>query len=467
MNDDVLIIGAGPAGMAAALALDTAGARVRVVEEQPAAGGQVYRAVQRVQRERPEQLPLYGPDYARGLDISRQFDAAGIEISYTTSVWDISVENGVPSIGLLQGDNATIEKPRHIILATGAMERPTPFPGWTLPGVMTVGAAQTLYKESALLPDSPPVIVGTGPLVYLFVKQMLDAGMKPALILDTGPKSVDMSCWGSLLSALSTDFSALYKGWSWLREINQAGIERITGINALKAHGRSSLQSIEYRHNGKTHQVSTDLLLAHDGVIPNNHLTMAAGCEQQWNKLQHYWQPICDDQGLSSQAGISLAGDCAGIKGAEAAQCSGRVVGWQVAAKLGLVDQLRYQQQTIQERKKLKRIAVIRKFLDQHYHPFDEFQTPKENDTTVCRCEQVSVAELREVAAMGCMGPNQAKAFTRCGMGPCMGRLCGNTVSQLFAKYHDKTVSEIGHYRIRPPVRPLTLKQLSNLDLGE
>ncbi|MCP3690394.1 MAG: FAD-dependent oxidoreductase, partial [Gammaproteobacteria bacterium] len=190
MNDEVLVVGAGPAGMAAALALRAAGARVRVVEEQAAAGGQVYRAVQRVQRERPQQMRLYGPDYARGLDISHQFEQADIEVCYATSVWDISAADGVPAIGLLQGDRATMARPRHIILATGAMERPTPFPGWTLPGVMTVGAAQTLLKESALLPASPPVIVGTGPLVYLFVKQMLDAGMKPALILDTGPKLV-------------------------------------------------------------------------------------------------------------------------------------------------------------------------------------------------------------------------------------------------------------------------------------
>ncbi|MCP4493757.1 MAG: hypothetical protein GY820_41620 [Gammaproteobacteria bacterium] len=151
-----------------------------------------------------------------------------------------------------------------------------------------------------------------------------------------------------------------------------------------------------------------DLLLVHDGVIPNNYLAMAAGCEQQWHQLQHYWQPVCDDYGLSNQAGISLAGDCAGIKGAEAAQCSGLVVGWHVARLLGLVDQHRYQQQTAHDCKRLKQIALQRKFLDRHYRPFEEFHIPEESETIVCRCEHVTVAELGEVAAMGCMGPNQA-----------------------------------------------------------
>ena len=465
MNPDVLIVGAGPAGMSAALALNAAGAQVRVVEEQPAAGGQIYRAIERVKQERPVSLNLYGQDYAKGLSISRQFAEAAIDVSYATSVWDISFEDHRPAIGLLQDDRASYCYPHHIILATGAMERPTPFPGWTLPGVMTVGAAQTLFKESMLLPDKSPVIAGTGPLIYLYAKQMIDAGHKPAIILDTGPGSVSPASLGGLFRASVTNFGALYKGLTWLREIKQAGVKRLTGVTSLKATGDQQLQSVEYHRGHQRFEIATGMLLVHDGVIPNSHLAMAAGCEHRWNSQQRYWTPILDAQNLSSQPNISIVGDSAGIAGADAAACSGRVVGWHVARHFGLVDQARCLQETGNDRKVLEKIAPLRRFLDSHYLPLEYFQNPPDLDTIVCRCEEVSVEEIREVAKLGCMGPNQGKAFTRCGMGPCMGRQCGNTVSQLFAKYHNRSVDDIGHYRIRPPVRPLTVRQLSNLDL--
>ena len=464
MNPDVLIVGAGPAGMSAALALNTAGAQVRVVEEQDAPGGQIYRAVDRVLQERPESLNLYGADYAEGLNITKLLPDSGIELSFSTSVWDISRQEKGLSIGLVKGDKAELVYPRHIILATGAMERPTPFPGWTLPGVMTVGAAQTLFKASALVPDCNPVIAGTGPLVYLFAIQMINAGVKPALILDTGPRFVRVPLWMNLIQAFATDSRSLLKGRSWLKKIKQAGVHRQTGVRSLRAKGDARLQSIEYSYSNITREIDTDLLLVHDGVIPNSHLAMSAGCQHHWNPLQHCWAPVLDDRGVSTQPGISIVGDSAAIAGADAAACSGRIVGWDVAQSLGFVDQSRCQSETREYKRQFRRISILRRFIDRHYQPFDYFQVPADNETIVCRCEEVSVGEIRQVAALGCMGPNQGKAFTRCGMGPCMGRLCGNTVSQLLANYLAREVDEIGHYRIRPPIRPLTVEHLANLD---
>ena len=466
MNPDVLIIGAGPAGMSAALSLHAAGAKVQVVEEQFAAGGQIYRAIDRSSREQDDRLNWLGSDYAQGQKLVQKFGKANISIHYATSVWDISFNNNQLQVGLVSGDHAFYCHPRHVILATGAMERPTPFPGWTLPGVMTVGAAQTLFKESMLYADESTVIAGTGPLVYLFVKQMLAAGRKPALILDTGATTVAANNWGYLFRALTTDSQSIFKGRSWLSEIKKAGIQRITGVTRIKAKGNQQIESIEYTRKNNRIELDTGLLLVHDGVIPNSHLAVAAGCQQQWNPIQHYWSPILDGRGLSSQSGISIAGDNAGIAGGDAAACTGSLVGWNVAKLLGFVDQARCESETLRDRELINKNSVLRRFLDNHYRPLEYFQTPAESETIVCRCENVSVGELLNVANFGCMGPNQAKAFTRCGMGPCMGRQCGNTVSQLFAKFHGKEVSTIGHYRIRPPVRPLTLKQLANFDLS-
>ena len=465
MNPDVVIVGAGPAGVSAALALAEAGASVRVVDEQAAAGGQIYRALQRVAHQRPDSLAWYGADYSRGLRLLQAFADAGIDYSGSTSVWDISHDGGQNSIGLLREERAEILHPRHIVLATGAMERPTPFPGWTLPGVMTVGAAQTLFKESALVPQAPPVIAGGGPLVYLFARQLIHAGIKPALILDTGPARVPVSLWKHLLLALAADAGSLFKGLAWQREIAHAGVRRITAIDSLRARGDGRLQNVEFAVGGETDTVDTNLLLVHDGVIPNVHLAMAAGCEHRWNPLQACWQPLLDAHGASSRPGIWIAGDNAAIDGADAAACSGSILGWHLARELGLVDDSRYRERTRPQRARLRRIAALRALLDRLYRPFAPFQLPPDDDTLVCRCEQVSAGEIRRIGALGCMGPNQGKAFTRCGMGPCMGRQCGNTVSALLAQHHGRGIGEIGHYRIRAPVKPLTVGQLA--DIGE
>ena len=117
------------------------------------------------------------------------------------------------------------------------------------------------------------------------------------------------------------------------------------------------------------------------------------------------------------------------------------------------------------EPRTLKRQRRLRRFLDHAFAPTADFQLPSD-ETIVCRCEEVTAGEIRQVAARGCMGPNQGKAFTRCGMGPCMGRKCALTVSQLMADAHGVSVGEIGHYRIRPPIRPITVGQLADMSLS-
>jgi len=181
-------------------------------------------------------------------------------------------------------------------------------------------------------------------------------------------------------------------------------------------------------------------------------------------RLQRCWAPVTDADGASDQPGIWVAGDGAGIGGAEAAVSAGRLSGRRLAATLGFLDKGVLEAMNQADRRRLARLARRRRFLDGLYRPLGSFQVPPEDDTVVCRCEEVTAGEIRRVAAMGCMGPNQGKAFTRCGMGPCMGRKCGNTVSQILADFHQLPVSEIGHYRIRPPVRPITIGQLADME---
>ena len=342
---DVVIVGAGPAGMATALALSEAGARVSVVDEQTAAGGQIYRGIEHNQEQRAELYSLLGQDYAAGSTLVKEFHSTNIEVSWQTAVWDIEAADAQNAkqlrIGLVNAGQTQMLYPKHIILACGAMERPTPFPGWTLPGVMTVGAAQTLLKDGGLVPEGNVVVAGNGPLLTLFVKQLLSAGVQPTHILNTG-KSPFIQSLSALPQAISASLAApgiLWKGLSWLQDIRRAGIPQTQGISALAAHGADQLNEVSYTVNGKTEHIPADLLLVHDGVIPNSHLAMAANCQHDWHQQQRCWTPQVDEQGTSSQADITIIGDAAGIQGADVAQLAGRVRGWQVAEQLGLHQQ--------------------------------------------------------------------------------------------------------------------------------
>ena len=458
---DVAIVGAGPAGMAAACVLAQSGRDVVVLDEQGTPGGQVYRAIDRVFVDRPEDVQALGEDYAVGRTLTRRFQESGARYQPGVSVWQITSDQEPElALGLIEQGSAQMLYPKHVILATGAMERPVPFEGWTLPGVMTVGAAQTLLKSSRLLPHPDVVLAGTGPLLYLYARQLKNLGVKPQAILDTGPSlSLRTALLG--LNAMSACPKAMLQGMRWLWSARTAmGMTR--GVRALKAQGQDRLRAVSYEAQGRRHELSTSLLLVHDGVIPNTWLSMSAGIKHHFDSVQSCWVPDIHGAGMTSRQCISMVGDATRIGGAQVAALQGKRVGHEVDAYL----KTQQRPAASVEPAVLRRQRRLRSFLDHAFRPTGQFQLP-EDDTIVCRCEEVTAGEIREVAASGCMGPNQAKAFTRCGMGPCMGRKCALTVSQLMAQVHGVSVEEMGHYRIRPPIRPITVGQLADMPLRQ
>ena len=205
------------------------------------------------------------------------------------------------------------------------------------------------------------------------------------------------------------------------------------------------------------------LVLLHEGVVPNVHLTLAAQVEHVWDDRQHGFRPARDQWGNTSEPGLLVAGDGAGILGAGAAMDAGRVAALEAAHRLGKIDSRRRDALARPHHAALARHRRFREFLDIAFEPDAAVLCPADPTVTLCRCEEVTVAEIDRVAAHGCIGPNQAKAFTRCGMGPCQGRMCATIVSEVFANYRRTSVGEVGHYRIRPPVKPLTVGELAAL----
>ncbi len=178
---ELIIVGGGPAGLAAATTAAQAGIECLLVDEQATPGGQIYRAVQTISEQRAK---LLGPDYQTGRELVLQFNASGAKFLSGTTLWNLS---GNREIGILREGQASLMRAERVIIASGAMERPVPFPGWTLPGVMPTGAGQILLKSSGLVPNDGLVLAGTGPLLLLLAWQYLRAGVKIGAILDMAP----------------------------------------------------------------------------------------------------------------------------------------------------------------------------------------------------------------------------------------------------------------------------------------
>src|SRR5688572_25307472 len=179
---DVAVVGAGPAGLAAATLAAQAGLSTVVFDEQPSVGGQIHRAI----RETPvTDRKILGSSYWRGAELARAFEASSAEYVPGATVWSLTRER---EIGISVGGRAHLTRARRVIICSGALERPFPIPGWTLPGVMTAGAAQILLKSAGLVTAGKTVLAGCGPLLWLLAWQYLNAGAKIDAILDTTPR---------------------------------------------------------------------------------------------------------------------------------------------------------------------------------------------------------------------------------------------------------------------------------------
>ena len=454
-NYDVAVVGAGPAGLAAATMCARAGLSTVLFDEQPSPGGQIYRAVTTTPI---KQNTVLGQDYWAGTDLAQRFLASGAQYVPGATVWNLTRER---EIGASVGGAAHILTAGRVILATGALERPFPIPGWTLPGVMTAGAGQILLKSSGLVPDGRTVIAGCGPLLWLIAWQYLKAGARIDAILET--VGADRAgAWRHAPAFVASPY--FLKGLRLMLAVRRR-VRVVANVVELRADGRERVEAVAYRTaRGSEERLPVDNLFLHHGVVPNVNLAMAAGIEHRWDDVQLCFSPVVDGEGGTAIAGIAIAGDGAGIAGAEAAQARGALAG--LAAVRALRPNAPELAEAAAVRARLARVTRGRAFLDTYYEPAAQFRRPA-RDTLACRCEEVSAGQVIDTVALGCTGPNQMKAFLRCGMGPCQGRLCGLTVTELIAQARGVGPREVGYYRLRPPVKPITLGELASLPKNE
>lgn len=449
----VAVIGAGPAGISAATTCADAGATTLLLDEQPAPGGQIYRSVGRPALADRDVL---GPDYYKGEALLEALRRSHVEYVSSASVWQVTPQR---QIGVSIDGESHLVSADQVIVATGAQERPFPIPGWTLPGVMTAGAAQILLKKSGMAADGA-VFAGTGPLLYLTARQYLRAGAKVTAVLDTTPR-------GNYRRALSQGFGALHgfknlqKGWQWIREIKAAGVPIIDGISDLRVRGEERVVAVEYRRNGQWTSMRTEHLFLHQGVVPNINLTMSMRCAHAWCDRQLCWHVVADAWGETTLPDVAVAGDAADISGATCAPHRGTIAALGALHRLRLMSAHQRDSVAAAHRRAMTAEDRFRAFLDVLFRPGEQFLTPADQAALVCRCEEISAGKLRDIIRVGCEGPNQLKSFSRCGMGPCQGRLCGLTVGHILSTQLGRPVAEVGYYRLRQPIKPIALGELA------
>jgi NADPH-dependent 2,4-dienoyl-CoA reductase/sulfur reductase-like enzyme len=452
---DVAVVGAGPSGMAAAAAAAAYDLDVIVLDENSDVGGQIYRGLRTSPLGRRRVL---GSTYTMGDELIREFAQTDADYLPGAAVWMASRSL---EIGVSKSRRSRVIRSRRIILATGAFERAFPIPGWTLPGVLTVGAAQGLLKSSGVAPLGRFVLAGTGPLLWLFASQILSSGHAPVGILDTTRRSRASWMSTALAGFLTSEyFPAALKLMRHVR----ANVPVIRGVEMLAAEGEAGVSRVTYRQAGRSAQsIDVDHLLLHQGVVPNAQLPIAAGCAIRWNERQACWHPVIDPWGETSIESIAIAGDGAGILGAESASRSGRLCGLNAACKLGRIDTNGRDSAAAPIRRELKRLARGRRFIDAAFLPDRAFRVASA-DALACRCEEIRGKQIIELLdTHGAIGPNQLKSFLRCGMGPCQGRQCALTVTEMIAAHRGVSPAVVGSYRLRFPVKPITVAEVASL----
>ena len=337
---DVIVVGAGPAGLIAAKTVAEQGLSVLLIDEQADAGGQIWRNASRM-------APRHGPltkSYSGAAEALTALDAKGVEYVSGATVLDAAtyetpdgVQARISWLATAPGQRGIREThARAVILATGAMERPVLFPGATLPGVMGVGGAQSVMKQSGMVPMAGGlVLAGQGPLLLLTLSQILDLGGTVDAVLDLSPKGALKGATSALLPALFGDPALMAQGAALLWRARRSKVPWYRNVVALRAFGDAAVEEIAVEHAGGSVRLPCSVLAVHDGVIPNTQLTRLLSLDHDWSASAQAFLPRCTAEGRISASVVWVVGDGAGIAGVEVARVRGALAGLDVARALG------------------------------------------------------------------------------------------------------------------------------------
>jgi NADPH-dependent 2,4-dienoyl-CoA reductase/sulfur reductase-like enzyme len=398
---DVIVIGAGPAGLAAAARAVESGARVAMVDDNPRPGGQIWRASRSPDPWLRSQVELF----------------SGARVFAAPAPGTLALERSDSHLQL---------RYRGLILATGARERFLPFPGWTVPNVMGAGGLQALAKSGLPIAGKRIVVAGSGPLLLAVAKYLRDHRADLPLIAEQADSSALARFAFGLIAKPAKLIQAVGLRAGLL------GVRYLTGCWPVAAHGTEKLESVTLQRNGKTWTEPCDYLACGFGLIPNVELAALFACRMSETGV------AVDEYQQTSVANIYCAGEVTGIGGLDLALVEGEISGYAAAGNTQAARKL------FAVRESNRHFADA---LERAFAPRKELRTLPQDDTIVCRCEDVAYSRVRQ-----CANWREAKLHTRCGMGPCQGRVCGGAVEFLLGWKPES---------VRPPVLPTRLGSLA------
>ncbi|WP_372921449.1 FAD-dependent oxidoreductase [Roseovarius sp.] len=449
---DLLVIGAGPAGSEAALAAASAGLSVALIDEGPAAGGQVWRAP-RTEAARKSRIP--DTDRDRGDDLRTRLARSTVEVFNATQAWD--AQPGF-CVSCVSDTGARKFHAERLVLATGAIERIRPFEGWTMPGIFGLAAATAVMKSEKTLFGDDIVISGQGPLLIAVAAKACALGLRPRAVVDRASRFD----WLRETPGFAQVPSMLATGGGWMARLALAGVPYFRRSEVIRAGGAEVLRSLTIRNldTGATHEMDADTLYIGNGLTPADELHRLLGAVQTADRLRGGYRTSRDERCRSSVPGLYVAGDGAGVYGALPSAMQGRIAGLAAARDHGTLSETQFAARVQEPRRKLRRYE---KFGDASCRLMqfpEDVSLSVTADTVICRCEDVTRADLDTAIDDGAKDLNQLKHFTRLGMGPCQGRMCSLTAAVLLRA---RGVGSETDMRLTPraPVRPVEMNQLT------
>ena len=453
---DLLVVGAGPAGLAATLAARAAGLSVILIDERAKPGGQYFKQPGEGLAIAPAGLDR---QFTAGRALIAETVASGAAIWGDSLAWHAAPDGDGVKLAITTPEGPTQVHARRLVVAAGAMERPWPVPGWTLPGVMTTGAAQTLLRGSAVAPGQRVVVAGNGPLNLQLACELLAAGVSVVAVVEQAPRPGPARI-GALATMLASHPGLAFTGAAQLAKLALAGVPLLFGHDVTRITGSGRAEAVAIAGSGAERGFEIDALCIGAGFQPQAELPRALGCAVGKDGLSVQR----DDSGRTSLACVFVAGDGGGLGGAVAAQAQGWLAG--AAAARDLIGALppALERQTAQARRDLARAQRFQRGLWQLFAPLAAAAPATTEETLICRCESVSLARIETLIAAGTRDIGSLKRATRVGMGRCQGRYCAPQLAARLADSQADSGQSPDLFAPRPPFKPVTIAAIAALE---
>jgi thioredoxin reductase/bacterioferritin-associated ferredoxin len=460
-STELAIIGGGPAGLSAAAEAARAGVSSIVLDENPLLGGQIFR--QPPAEFRVVNQKRMGKQYADGKKLIEELTEFKEKIDTWTGslVWGYFNDK---ELAAMRKGRLELLKADQIVIATGAYDRPIPFPGWTLPGVFTAGCAQAMAKSQAVLTGTRFLLAGSGPLQLAVAHQLLKGGAKLVAVVEAASM---IGLWRRLPTLLKQP-GLLWDGFRYLATLK---LHRVPFMQSHIIVGASGSEEVEeaviaaadenWQPIPDTEQTfDVDAICLGYGLVPNTDLTRLCGCAHDYDPNLGGWVPKRDEHMETTIRGIFVAGDACGIGGVRVALEQGKLAGIYAACNLGHLDEATADKLARPIRRKLNKLQSFQSVIADLFSVRSGIHSLPEKDTLICRCEEICLDDIRKAIASGALHPDDIKRRTRAGMGYCQGRICGPTILRIAERQLSLRPSDIGPGRARSPVKPVPMSIL-------